>query len=112
MYTLRAAPITLSDSFVEQFAEDWLLFGIVANLPTGEVNQLNITFYFDFSTVKFTVPMLNILCIGENKFVDITAKYYLPVPPRKQNKVDTNDLIKRFGYSLNTEDKEVQTFMK
>lgn len=64
--------------FSEQFAEDWLVFGIANNLPATETNQLQLDFLFDYSNVVFTMPLLLQISIGTNAYTNITGKYYLP----------------------------------
>lgn len=41
-----------------QYQEDWLLFGILSNLPSTSANQLTFSFFFDYSQVQFYQPML------------------------------------------------------
>jgi hypothetical protein len=44
--------------FLNQFLEDWLLFGIQTTIPHETANIINLAFYFDWSRVKFYTPML------------------------------------------------------
>lgn len=42
---------------MSQFPEDWLMIGIVSNLPDSAASQLYIRFLFDYSEVSFIAPM-------------------------------------------------------
>lgn len=44
--------------FLNQFLEDWLLFGLQTTIPHETANIINLAFYFDWSRVKFYTPML------------------------------------------------------
>lgn len=44
--------------FMNQFLEDWLLFGIQTTIPHDQANIVNLAFYFDWSRIKFYTPML------------------------------------------------------
>jgi len=111
-------PRELKDPFIEQMAEDWLLFGIISDLPTGETNQLTLSFYFDYSQVQFSTPMLNMIALGSNEVFDYTQRYYVLPPDKKDRKekdyenTETKQVLKfkkQKGYSLSTEDKQTQT---
>jgi hypothetical protein len=70
------------DIIQQQFTEDWLLFGIVADIPASQSNVMYITFYLDYSNVTFEAPMLYTPSMPEpdapvvSRVLDITASFY------------------------------------
>lgn len=44
-----------------QFAEDWLVFTPLTDLPDATANQLTFTFFFDYSRVQFYIPWMPII---------------------------------------------------
>jgi len=49
--------------YVEQFAEDWLFFTPITNIPNQNGGQVDFEIFFDYSNVEFYVPMLPILAL-------------------------------------------------
>lgn len=43
------------------FLEDWLLFGILSDVPNQNSNQVTFSFFFDYSDVQFYQPILPII---------------------------------------------------
>lgn len=77
-------------NFAEQFLEDYLMIGILADLPSNEANQISISFFFDYSSVTFEMPML--FSIANNKvgtesyeILNITAGFYDAPPPAQED---------------------------
>jgi len=68
--------------FIQQFTEDWLLFGLVNTLPATQSNVLTISFFFDYSNVTFEVPLLVSPSFPYNntgdpgRILDITRSFY------------------------------------
>jgi len=59
---------TLANIYSSQFQEDWLLFGIVSDMANQNANQLNFTFFFDYTNVQFYYPMLPIISTPPDNF--------------------------------------------
>lgn len=51
-----------------QFAEDWLLVGILSSLPNSAASQITISFFFDYSQVQFYTPLLPIIRFPPGNF--------------------------------------------
>jgi len=70
------------NTVASQFLEDWILIGILTNLPNSAASQITLSFFFDFSNVQFYTPMLPIIPFATNnfgkQFLNITASFAVP----------------------------------
>lgn len=62
-------------AFCHQFAEDFLLMGILSDLPVSTTNQLTLEFFVDYSNISFEMPMLIHLVIGTGVIIDVSSYY-------------------------------------
>nr|QXV86410.1 putative capsid protein [Polycipiviridae sp.] len=68
-------PAEVLESFQHQYAEDWILMGIVNDLPASTTNQIQMELYFDYSQVEFEMPMLMTPQIGTGQIITWTNFY-------------------------------------
>lgn len=85
-----------SFAFQSQFTEDWLMFGVLANIPASQSNVLTLSFFFDYTNVTFEMPLLFSPSFPYNnsgvpgRILDVTASFinknvasqyvFLPLP--------------------------------
>lgn len=72
--TLPPVPVVQTRAQIEayrqisnQFLEDWILIGILSDLP-GVSNSITISIFFDYSNVSFNVPLLPIIPMVPNEY--------------------------------------------
>lgn len=63
------------EAFQHQYAEDWILMGIVNDLPASTTNQIQMELYFDYSQMEFEMPMLMTPQIGTGQIIQWTNFY-------------------------------------
>lgn len=63
------------EPFQHQYAEDWVLMGIVNDLPASTTNQIQMEIYYDYSEVSFEMPMLLTPQIGTGQIIRWTNFY-------------------------------------
>lgn len=65
-------------NFQHQYAEDWILMGILNDLPAATTNQIQMELFFDYSQIEFEMPMLLTPQIGIGTIIQWTNFYGLP----------------------------------
>lgn len=73
-------PTTLNNIYngnvvLSQFTEDWLMVGLLGNLPNQNADQVTIDIFFDYSRVNFYVPIFPIIPCGPSDFAKQILQY-------------------------------------
>lgn len=66
------------NNFATQMQEDWIFVTPLTSIPNNNANQLNLTFFFDYSNVNFEVPIFPTIPTGAinlNGFLNVTASF-------------------------------------
>lgn len=87
--TLRNKP------YIEQFAEDWLFFTPITNIPNQNGGQIDFEIYFDYSNVEFYMPMLPLLALPNLNTSDQILDYGRTFN-NKNSSITRNDFVYGF----------------